>query len=346
MSETQTPLFEGGEEGPDKKAREKPKLLDRLSDAIKSRHYSRSTEKTYRSWVKRFICFHGVRHPEEMAEKEVNAFVTHLAVEGKVSASTQTQALSAIVFLYRHVIKRELGQLEGLVRARKSKHLPVVLTKEEVRMVIDNLRCESWLVSMLLYGAGLRVREGLRLRVKDVDFRANRLLLRDVKGRKDRLTMLPQTVKNPLEEHLMRVRDIHESDLAQGHGRVVMPNALNKKYPSASVEWGWQWVFPASGRWFDQKTKKEYRHHLHETVIQKAVKKAVREAGLTKRATPHTFRHSFATHLLENGYDIRTVQELLGHKNIKTTMIYTHVLNKGGKGVHSPADGLWGKGKV
>ena len=340
MSETQTPLFDGAEEGPDKEGRKEPKLLDRLSQAIQARHYSRSTEKTYRFWAKRFICFHGMRHPEEMAEKEVNAFVTHLAVKGKVSASTQTQALSAIVFLYRHVIKRELGQLEGLVRARKSKHLPVVLTKEEVRAVIDNLRRESWLVSMLLYGAGLRVREGLRLRVKDVDFRADQLMLRDVKGRKDRLTMLPQAVKNPLEEHLMRVRDIHESDLAQGWGRVVMPHALNRKYPSASGEWGWQWVFPASGRWFDQKAKKEYRHHLHETVIQKAVKDAVRMAGLTKRATPHTFRHSFATHLLENGYDIRTVQELLGHKNIKTTMIYTHVLNKGGKGVHSPADGL------
>jgi len=318
----------------------KPKLLDQFREALHSRHYSRRTEQSYCLWVKRFIYFHNVCHPAEMAEPEINAFLTHLAVKEKVSASTQTQALCAILFLYRHVLNRDIGDLEGLIRARKHKRLPVVLTKDEVRAVIVQLEGDYWLMASLMYGAGLRLMECLRLRVKDVDFNTYQITVRDGKGNSDRLTMLPHAVKKPLLEHLKLVREIHQEDLANGYGRVYMPYALARKYPNAGAEWGWQYVFTAKHRFIDKQTGNQGRHHVHESAVQRVIKEAVHRTGITKHATCHTFRHSFATHLLEDGYDIRTVQELLGHKDVKTTMIYTHVLNRGGRGVRSPIDTL------
>jgi len=318
----------------------KPKLLEQLRQALRSRHYSRRTEQTYCQWVKRFIYFHRVRHPAEMGEPEINAFLTHLAVKERVSASTQNQALSALLFLYRHVLKRKIGDLGEVIRARKPKHLPVVMTREEVKVVLSHLKGDRWLMASLMYGAGLRLMECLRLRVQGVDFAANQLIVRDGKGFKDRVTMLPEMVKDPLLQHLKSVKGIHERDLAEGYGCVFMPYALAKKYPNAAANWRWQFVFPQEHRWVNRKTGQQGRHHVHESVLQRAVKEAVRRAGMVKHATPHTFRHSFATHLLEDGYDIRTVQELLGHKDVKTTMVYTHVLNRGGKGVRSPLDGL------
>ena len=318
----------------------KPKLLDQLREALRARHYSRRTEQTYCSWVKRFIFFHNVRHPEEMAEPEINAFLTHLAVKEKVSASTQNQALSALLFLYRNVISREVGELGKVIRARKPKRLPVVMTREEVKALLANLSGDKWLMASLMYGAGFRLMECLRLRVQDVDFSRNEILVRDGKGAKDRITMLPESLRSPLKDHLKRVKTVHERDLADGWGRVLMPNALSRKYPNASKDWRWQWVFPQEKRWKNTKTGEEGRHHVHETILQRTVKEATRKAGLVKHVGCHTFRHSFATHLLEAGYDIRTIQELLGHKDVSTTMIYTHVLNKGGHGVRSPVDGL------
>jgi integron integrase len=319
---------------------EKPKLLDRLHEALRSRHYSRRTEQSYCHWVKRFIYFHNIRHPAEMAEPEINAFLTHLAVKDRVSASTQTQALSALLFLYRHVLGKEIGMLEGLIRARKPRHLPVVLTKDEVRAVIAELDGQFRLMAGLMYGGGLRLMECLRLRVQDVDFTASQITVRDGKGAKDRLTMLSQAIKAPLVEHLKSVRMTHQRDLKEGWGRVFLPDALARKYPNAAAEWGWQWVFPQENRWVSPRTGEQGRHHVDESIVQKAIRTAVRKAGMAKHATCHTFRHSFATHLLEDGYDIRTVQELLGHEDVKTTMIYTHVLNRGGKGVRSPMDAL------
>ncbi len=317
-----------------------PKLLDRLRMALRARHYSRRTEQTYCSWVRRFIFYHNLCHPADMAEPEINAFLTHLAVKEKVSASTQTQALSALLFLYRHVIGREVGDLGGVIRARKPKRLPVVMTREEVKSVLANLSGDKWLMASLMYGAGLRLMECLGLRVQDLDFSANEIIVRDGKGAKDRMTMLPESLETPLQEHLKSVKAVHERDLMDGCGRVVLPDALDRKYPNASKDWRWQWVFPQQTRWINQKTGEQGRHHMDESLVQKAVKDAVLKAGLTKRATCHTFRHSFATHLLETGYDIRTVQELLGHKDVSTTMIYTHVLNRGPSGVRSPMDGL------
>ena len=318
----------------------KPKLLDQLRQALRSRHYSRRTELTYCMWVKRFIFFHNVRHPAEMSEAEINAFLTHLAVGEKVSASTQNQALSALLFLYRHVLAREIGELGNVIRARTPHHVPVVLTRDEVKNVLDRLKGDKWVMAVLLYGAGLRLMECLRLRVQDIDFGANQITVRDGKGEKDRRTILPTAVKAPLREHLKQVRLIHDKDLAEGWGRVEMPYALARKYPNAATDWNWQWVFPQEGRWKNERTGEQGRHHTDESILQKAVKGAVREAGICKHATCHTFRHSFATHLLEGGYDIRTVQELLGHSDVRTTMIYTHVLNRGGLGVKSPIDTL------
>ena len=275
-----------------------------------------------------------------MGEPEINAFLTHLAVKERVAASTQNQALSALLFLYRYVLTREIGDLGGVIRARKPKRMPVVMTREEVKAVLFNLTEDKWLMASLMYGTGLRLMECLRLRVQDIDFSREEILVRDGKGSKDRITMLPESLRTPLQDHLKRVKAMHERDLADGWRRVLMPEALDRKYPNASREWRWQWVFPQENRWKNNKTGKEGRHHVHESIIQKAVAGAVRKAGLTKRATCHTLRHSFATQLLESGYDIRTVQELLGHKDVKTTMIYTHVLNRGGKGVKSPMDEL------
>ncbi len=317
-----------------------PKLLNRLCEALRSRHYSRRTEQCYCHWVKRFIFFHHVRHPAEMAEPEINAFLTHLAVKEKISASTQNQALSALLFLYRHVLDRVIGDLGDVIRARKPKRLPVVMTREEARAVLSHLEGDKRLMAALMYGAGLRLMECLRLRVQDIDFARNELTVRDGKGSKDRRTMLPESLKPPFLAHLRKVRRVHESDLADGWGRVQMPDALDRKYPNAPAEWRWQWVFPQENRWKNTRTGEEGRHHVHETILQRAVKEAVRKAGIVKHVGCHTFRHSFATHLLESGYDIRTIQELLGHTDVTTTMIYTHVLNKGGHGVRSPVDDL------
>jgi integron integrase len=318
----------------------KPRLMDQMHEALRSRHYAKRTEKTYCQWVVRYIRFHKLRHPAEMGEAEINAFLTHLAVEGHVSASTQTQALSALLFLYRHVLGVEVGDLGDLVRARKPKRLPVVLTREEVRGLLGNLQGDRWLMASLMYGSGLRLMECLRLRVLDIDFESSELTVRDGKGGKDRVTMLPSSLHEPLRQHLRRVQVIHQHDLAAGWGRVVMPDALERKYKGSAAEWRWQWVFPQENRWRDQATGAQGRHHIHETLVQRSVKEAVRRAGIVKHAGCHTLRHSFATHLLESGYDIRTIQELLGHSSVTTTMIYTHVLNKGGRGVTSPMDVL------
>ncbi len=317
-----------------------PRLMDEMRDALRSRHYSKRTEKAYCLWVERYIRFHNLRHPAEMTEPEINAFLTHLAVEGKVSASTQNQALCAILFLYRHVLYYELGDLGDVVRARKSKRLPVVLTREEVRAVLGEMEGEPWLMASLMYGTGMRLSECLSLRVQDVDFPANEIIVRDGKGGKDRVTMLPDALKAPLHEQLRHTHAVYRADVRDGWGRVELPDALNRKYPSAPVEWRWQWVFPQQTRWRNSITSEQGRHHVHETVMQRAVKEAAARAHIAKHASCHTLRHSFATHLLESGYDIRTIQELLGHKNVSTTMIYTHVLNKGGAGVRSPLDGL------
>jgi integron integrase len=317
-----------------------PKLLDQLREALRSRYYSRRTEQTYCHWIKRFIYFHNVCHPAEMGEPEINAFLTHLAVKQKVSASTQNQALSALLFLYRHAIAREVGDLGEVIRARKPTRLPVVMTREEVKAVLGQLTGDKWLMASLMYGAGLRLMECLRLRVQDIDFSRHEILVRDGKGAKDRITMLAESLKTPLQDHLKQVKAIHERDLADGWGRVLMPDALDRKYPNAPKDWRWQWVFPQQHRWRNSRTGEQGRHHVDESLVQKAVRQAVTAARLTKRATCHTFRHSFATHLLEGGYDIRTVQELLGHRDVKTTMIYTHVLNRGPSGVRSPVDGL------
>lgn len=284
--------------------------------------------------------FHDVRHPKEMAEPEINAFLTHLAVKHKVSASTQSQALSARLFLYRHVLGREIGNLGEVIRARKPKRLPIVMTRDEVREVLSHLTSSKKLMAGLLYGAGLSLMECLRLRVHDLGFGQGEILVRDGKGGKDRRTMFPESLSTPVKAHLNNVKLLHEKDIAEGWGRVSLPDALEDKYPNASREWRWQWVFPQENRWKNMKTGEEGRHPLHETLLQRAIKEAVFKANIVKRIGCHTFRHFFATHLLEDGCDIRTIQELLGHKDICTTMIYTHVLNKGGRRVRSPVDAL------
>jgi integron integrase len=318
----------------------KPKLIDQVRDAIRMRHYSPKTEDSYVHWIKRFIFFHDKRHPAEMGEKEIAQFLSSLASELHVSASTQNQALNAVLFLYRDVLRKEIGYIDGVVRAKRPHRLPVVLTRQEVKSILGILDHSDWLMVVLLYGAGLRLMECLHLRVKDIDFTSNQIVIRAGKGDKDRHTMLPGAVKEHLANHLELMKEQHRRDLEHGMGRVALPNALDRKYPNAGKEWGWQWVFPATSHYIDRTTGEKRRHHLHESVLQKAVKQAVREAGISKPATPHTFRHSFATHLLEDGYDLRTVQELLGHRDVSTTMIYTHVLNRGGRGVNSPADRL------
>ncbi len=308
--------------------------------AMRVRHLARNTEKAYVQWVRRFILHHGKRHPAEMGEAEVNVFLTALAVERHVAAATQNQALAALLFLYAEVLGRPLGRMEGVVRARRPRRLPVVLTRDEVLRVLSRLDGESWLVAMLLYGAGLRLLEALSLRVKDVDVARRELLVRRAKGDKDRVTVLPGTLVEPLSRHLAAWRRRHAEDDVRGFGRVRLPGALARKYPAADRSWPWQWVFPAARCYRDREAGGFFRHHLHESTIQRSMRSAVVAAGITKRASCHTLRHSFATHLLLDGYDIRTVQELLGHNDVKTTMIYTHVLNAGGRGVQSPADRL------
>lgn len=317
---------------------QKPRLLDQVREVCRVRHYSPRTEKTYIHWIKRYIFFHDKRHPKDMGAPEINAFLSWLATSRNVAAATQNQALNALVFLYHQVLKIDPGDFGDVVRAKKPKRLPVVLSREEVPAVLANLHGELWLVGGLLYGSGLRLMEAIKLRVKDIDFDRQEVTVRDGKGGHDRRTMLPQSLVEPLQKHLRKVKAIHEDDLAAGYGDVWLPGALAKKHPKAGREWGWQYLFPASRRSRDPDSGEIRRHHTFATNVQKAVKTAAQEAGLTKKAGPHTFRHSFATHLLESGYDIRTVQELPGHKDVKTTMIYTHVLNKGGKGVRSPLD--------
>ena len=318
----------------------KPRLLDAVRQEIRLRHYSRQTERAYVGWIRRYILFHGKRHPAEMGAEEVTRFLSSLAVEGKVSASTQNQALAALLFLYSQVLRIDLPWLADLVRADRPQRLPVVLSREEVRAVLVALRGTPRLMGVLLYGAGLRLLECCRLRVKDVDFASNQIIVRSGKGGRDRVALLPAAVVPALRRHLVWVRSLHDRDLRSGAGWVELPHALLRKYPNAGRELAWQWVFPATRMYQEPETGQRRRHHLHETVVQRAVRCAVREAGLTKRATCHTFRHSFATHLFEDGYDIRTVQELLGHRDVRTTMIYTHVLNRGPAGVRSPLDGL------
>ena len=317
---------------------DKPRLLDQVREQIRLRHYSIRTEAVYLEWVKRFIRFHRYRHPLEMGAAEVEAFLSDLAVRRDVSASTQNQALSALLFLYKQVLLVELPWLDGVIRARRPRRLPVVLTQTEVASVLAQLEGSVWLVASLLYGSGMRLMEALRLRVKDVEFSRLEILIRDGKGQKDRVTMLPRKLAAPLELHLQRVRALHEQDLQEGYGRANLPHALARKYPNAAAEWGWQFVFPSANRSIDPRSGGIFRHHLHEKTIQRSVRNAVRRVGLHKPATPHTLRHSFATHLLESGQDIRTVQELLGHSDVKTTQIYTHVLNRGGLAVLSPLD--------
>ena len=315
-----------------------PRLLDRVRQACRVRHYSIRTEVAYADWIKRFILFHDKRHPLEMGAAEINRFLTHLAVVGNVAASTQNQAFSALLFLYQKVLEVDPGRIEGVIRAKRPKRLPVVLTRSEVRLVLAQLTGTYRLIGQVLYGSGLRLLECLRLRVKDLDFEQGEIVVREGKGDKDRHTVLPEAVKLELGRHLEAVRRLHEQDLARGFGRVYLPHALDRKLPAAAGEWCWQYVFPSAVLSVDPRSGVRRRHHAHEGAVSRAITAAVRAAGISKRATSHSFRHSFATHLLEAGYDIRTVQELLGHEDVATTMIYTHVLNKGGKGVKSPLD--------
>jgi integron integrase len=312
-----------------------------VRDAVRVRHYSRRTEAAYLGWVRRFVRFHDLRHPETMAEPEIAAFLTDLAVRGQVSSSTQNQALAALLFLYRDVLGHQLTWTDDVVRAKRPRKLPVVLAREEVRLVLAELDGVHRLMASLLYGSGLRLTECLELRVKDIDFAGGQIVVRGGKGAKDRVTMLPRSIQPALRAHLERVRLLHDRDLAAGAGHVPLPEALDRKYRSAATDLGWQFAFPSRTTTIPAGADgRRCRLHQHESALQRAVKGAIRAAGITKRASCHTFRHSFATHLLEAGYDIRTVQELLGHRDVATTMIYTHVLNRGGRGVTSPIDGL------
>lgn len=316
----------------------KLKLREQVREVARFQHLSLRTEQTYWEWIRRFIFFHGKRHPREMHAAEVRAFLVHLALERKVAASTQNQALNALVFLYREVLGLELGAIGEFDRPQRGKRLPVVLSKEEVRQLLGMVPANYRLVFELLYGTGMRLLESLRLRIKDVDFQRGQIIIRDGKGMQDRVTVLPEKLRTPLQVHLARVRSLHHEDMTRGFGRVYLPGALKAKYPKADQELGWQWVFPSKRIAIDPMDGIQKRHHLTETAVQRTMKEAVRLSGLTKPATCHTLRHSFATHVLEAGYDIRTVQELLGHKDVATTQIYTHVLSKPGLGVRSPLD--------
>ncbi len=315
----------------------KPKLLDQVRNSLRQRNYSYSTEKTYISWIRRYILYHDKRHPGEMGEKEIGEYLTYLAIERKISPSTQNQALNSIIYLYKYILKIDLGEIKKL-RPRGSKHLPTVLTPGEAHNILSLLSGENRLMGKLLYGSGLRVSECLNLRIKDLDFKMSQIVVRDSKGNKDRITMLPQSLRDPLKEHLVGVKSLYDDDLKNRVEGVYLPHALARKNPNAGKEWIWQWVFPSKSLSKDPRSGIIRRHHRHASNLRKFVKAATRKAGIHKQVTPHTFRHSFATHLLENNYDIRTVQELLGHKSVKTTMIYTHVLNKGASAVLSPLD--------
>ena len=319
---------------------ERDRLIPAARRVMRTKHFSRLTEEAYVRWIVRYVRFHEMRHPRTLGEREMREFLSHLAADQNVAASTQGQALAALLFLYVEVLRDPVPWISDVIRARRPQRLPVVMTRDEVRDVLVKMRGSSRLVAALLYGSGLRLMEALRLRVKDIDLGMNQITVRGGKGDRDRVTMLPAAARTELERQLVRVRRQHERDLAAGAGRMLLPHALATKYPNAPTELGWQWVFPARRIAVDPRTKARYRHHLHETVVQREMHVAVKAARLTKRATCHTFRHSFATHLLEDGHDIRTVQELLGHRSVATTMIYTHVLNRGGLGVRSPMDRL------
>jgi integron integrase len=313
-------------------------LLDEVQARMRARHMSFRTEKTYLQWIRRFIRFHGRRHPGNMGGEEVEEFLTSLAVTSKVSASTQNQALAAILFLYRDVLEQELPWLANVVRAKRPQRLPVVLTRQEVQQVLGHLSGTEWLIASMLYGGGMRVLECLQLRIKDLELSRRELVIRDAKGQKDRVTILPDSLVPHLRDHLARVRILFDADRDENRPGVSLPFALRRKYPRAEISWGWHWVFPARSFCVDPYSNELARFHLHPQNIQRAVKFAIRATGIVKPASCHTFRHCFATHLLEDGYDIRTVQELLGHADVKTTMIYTHVLNRGGRAVRSPLD--------
>ena len=315
-----------------------PKLLDRVRWHLRVKHYSIRTETAYLDWIRRFILFHQKRHPNEMGENEIAAFLTHLAVNRTVAASTQNQALSALLFLYQQVLERKLDFIVGVERVRRPPKLPVVFTPAEARAVLARLKGDYRVMSHLLYGSGLRLLECLRLRVKDIDFGYQQITVREGKGMRERITILPKRLCRPLQGHLARVKELHQQDLARGGGTVYLPGALGRKYPNAAREWRWQYVFPAEKISVDPRSGEKRRHHAAERNLQNAVKDAIRASGVAKAASCHTFRHSFATHLLENGSDIRTVQELLGHKDVATTMIYTHVCNRPGLTVRSPID--------
>ncbi|MBK7452915.1 MAG: integron integrase [Anaerolineales bacterium] len=315
------------------------RLLDQYRDALRIKHYSPRTEGTYVQWVRNYILFHNKRHPKEMGIPEIGQYLTHLATNQQVAASTQNQAFSAILFLYRHILNIQLDELQlAELRPQRAKTVPIVLSKDEVKRLIANLSGTNKLIAQVMYGGGLRVMECMRLRVKDIDFENHQVIVRDGKGENDRFTILPDSLISPLQLHLRYVKSLHEKDLADGHGSVHLPNALERKYKNADKDWIWQYLFPAAEISTDKRTGIIRRHHIHETIIQRSIKEAARRAGINKHVTPHTLRHSFATHLLQNGYDIRTIQELLGHKDVKTTMIYTHVLQRGGLAVKSPLD--------
>ena len=318
---------------------QKPKLLDQVRNAIRLKHYSYRTEETYVSWIRRYILFHNKKHPKDMDIPEIEAYLTYLAADQRVAASTQNQAMYSILFLYREVLDIEIDIKEiDALRAEKPERLPIVLSRPEAQRIIALLQGDHQLVIKLLYGSGLRLIEGLRLRVKDIDFDRREITVRDGKGYKDRRTIFPESLVQPIRDHLVRVKSLHQVYLSKGYGTVHMPYALDRKYPNASKEWIWQWVFPSNSLSTDPRTEIKRRHHISSSSVQKAVRNANKLAGITKHVTPHVFRHSFATHLLEDGYDIRTIQELLGHKDVKTTMIYTHVLNRGRLAVKSPLD--------
>lgn len=323
---------------PDSVAPQQPRLLDKMRDKIRVKHYSIRTEQTYLDWVRRYIRFHGLRHPRELGAEAVEAFLTHLAVKRNVAASTQNQAKSALLFLYKEVLGAELPWLDGVESAKQSKRLPVVLSQSEATQLLARMSGTAGLIARLLYGSGLRLMEGVRLRVKDLDLDRCEILVRDGKGAKDRVTVLPQRLMEPLATQLAVTDALHKRDLSEGFGAVYLPHALERKYPNAPREWAWQYVFPAERLSVDPRSGVRRRHHFDEQLVQRAMRDALRAAGIPKPATPHSLRHSFATHLLESGYDIRTVQELLGHADVRTTMIYTHVLNRGGRGVVSPLD--------
>lgn len=314
------------------------KLLDKVRQRIRLKGYSIRTEKSYVSWIKRFILFHGKRHPQEMGKPEIETFLSHLVMKHNVASSTQNQAFNAILFLYNHVLDADMPENVNALRSKKPVRVPTVMTREETLKLIAMMHGTHQLLAKLIYGCGLRVMECIRLRVKDIDFEMNQIVVRDGKGKKDRITVLPDGVKPALKEHLVYVKRLHQEDLARGYGRVYLPNALAKKYPNADRQWGWQYAFPAKTLSKDPRSGMKRRHHLHVSCIQKAIRKAVNLCAVAKPVGCHTLRHSFATHLLAEGYDIRTVQDLLGHKDVSTTMIYTHVLNRGGKGVRSPLD--------